>query len=154
MHVITFIALNIILSCGTGGACWWKQIIYKCKNYSSTKFLKMDPKYSLHDVLWCGRWKFGSPKSTATHVTKICAKPVKKNISQIHQMYTNVFHLDFEDLSISVKNIYLKCVNVSVNNVIFLFVSIVLLKNTEAHMLMWWKNSRAKTMRYKMIYKK
>lgn len=69
-------------------------------------------------------------------------------------MYTNVFHLDFEDLSISVKNIYLKCVNVSVNNVIFLFVSIVLLKNTEAHMLMWWKNSRAKTMRYKMIYKK
>lgn len=57
MHVITFIALNIILSCGTGGACWWKQIIYKCKNYSSTKFLKMDPKYSLQDVLWCGRCK-------------------------------------------------------------------------------------------------
>lgn len=89
-----------------------------------------------------------SHNCTATYVTKICAKPVRRNISRIHQKYTKLCHLNFGDLFLSVKNIHLIYVNVSVNNVSFLFASIVLLlKNTEAtNLFMSWKNSKAKNM--------
>lgn len=89
MHVITFIAFNIILSCGTGGACWWKQIIYKCKNYSSTKFLKMDPKYILQDVLWCGRCKIWVTKihcyACHKNLCKTCEEEHLSNSSKVQK---------------------------------------------------------------------
>lgn len=67
-----------------------------------------------------------------------------------------MFYLDFGDLFLSVKNIYLKCVNVFVNNVLFLFVGIVFfLMNIEIiKLVMWLKNLRVKIMCYKMICKK
>lgn len=129
-------------------------------HFSDWFFYKVIKKWILGTAsrMWYGAIsaKLGFPKNTATHVTKICAKPVRKSISQTHLKYTDSFHLDFGDLFLSVKNIQLKCVNVSVNNVPFLFVGIVLLlMNTETtKLVMWWKNSRVKTMCYKMICKK
>lgn len=72
------------------------------------------------------------PFYTVTLVTYIFAKNVKGNISQIDLKNTLWCHLKIGDLLLNAKNILQKYVNVSVNNVTFLFVcSVLLQKNTQ-----------------------